>query len=395
LSDERRQVLWITPQPPNYISGGGAIRQAHFLMALTRRSDVDLLVAAPQPLIDSRIRDACRSVTEHTIGPDFGGGAIGSRIGHLRSALGPEGPREVFVDRLAARLIAADLESLDAASRYDAVVVQHAAFSRLLPSQRRGRWVSELHRLGSVDMQQLREITTARRTRWLHGREERSARRLEAWIGTNYDAVIGVSSEDLADLPGNKIAIPNGVDTTAITASPLADAPRIVMTGYLGTLPNITGAQWLCHEVLPLIQRQVPDVAVDLVGGSPTAEVRDLENLSGVTVHADVPEVLPYLASARVAVVPLVMGSGTRLKALEAFAAGRPVVGTSIGLVGLGVVDGRTALVADDPGEFAAAVVRLLRDQDLSDALATEGRRVAVKHDWHVLAEQYIAAVLG
>jgi glycosyltransferase involved in cell wall biosynthesis len=89
------------------------------------------------------------------------------------------------------------------------------------------------------------------------------------------------------------------------------------------------------------------------------------------------------------------MGSGTRLKALEAFAAGRPVVGTSIGLVGLGVVDGRTALVADDPGEFAAAVVRLLRDQDLSDALATEGRRVAVKHDWHVLAEQYIAAVLG
>ncbi|HWA66751.1 MAG TPA: glycosyltransferase family 4 protein [Mycobacteriales bacterium] len=395
MTNRRPQVLWITPQPPDLISGGGSIRQAHFLTALTRHADVDLLVGGSQPLTDDTLRDACRSVTEHIVPPDFGGGPIGSRIGHLRSALGPEGPREVFVDRKAAQRLAADLAERDAAQTYDAVVVQHAAFCRLLPARRRGRWICELDRLASIDMRQLREITTTPHTRWLHAREEQAARRLERWIVASYDAVIGVSEEDLAELPGHQIVIPNGVDTTAFAPSPLPGAPRVVMTGYLGTLPNITGAVWLCREILPAIRREVPDVCVDLVGGAPSAEVRALGDLPGVTVHADVPEIAPYLRAARVAVVPLVMGSGTRLKALEAFAAGRPVVGTSIGLIGLGVVNGVSAIVADEPADFASGVVALLRDAQRSETLVANAAQIAAAHDWNALADRYVDAVLG
>jgi glycosyltransferase involved in cell wall biosynthesis len=394
MSAVRRSVLWVTPQPPDLVMGGGPIRQAHFLTAVAAAADVDLLVASAQSLSDDTVRAACRSVIEHSVPPDFGGGAIGARLGHLRSALGPEGPREVFIARRAALVVKHELTRLDAAQRYDAVVMQHAAFSRLLPAQRRGRWMSELDRLGSIDMRQLREITTGRRQRWLHGREERSSLRLERWIAEHFDAVIGVSDDDLAGLPGHKVVIPNGVDSARFTASPLPAAPRIVMTGHLSTLPNSTGAQWLCREVFPAVREAAPDARLDIVGAAPPDDVRKLAELPGVEVHADVPDVVPYLSSARVAVVPLVMGSGTRLKALEAFAAGRPLVGTTVGLIGLGIVDGESALVADSPADFAAAVVRLLREDALAAKLIDQGRQIAKRHEWSALAERYVAAVL-
>jgi glycosyltransferase involved in cell wall biosynthesis len=314
---------------------------------------------------------------------------------YLRSALGPEGPGEVYVARNAARLVATELRRIDAANAYDAVVMQHVAFSRLLPRRRRGRWVCELDRLGSIDMRQLRAITPGTRQQWLYGREEAAYRRLERWIGQHYDGVVGVSDEDLAGLPGQLMAIANGVDTARFTASPIPEEPRLVMTGYLGTPPNVTGALWLCREVLPIVQAAVPAARLDIVGGAPTEEIRRLAELPGVAVHADVPDIVPYLSAARVAVVPLVMGSGTRLKALEAFAAGRPVAGTSIGLTGLGVSDGTGALIGDSPADLAERIVRLLRDDVLAAKLVADGLSIAGRHDWRTLGDGYVAAVFG
>ncbi|HEX3898852.1 MAG TPA: glycosyltransferase family 4 protein [Mycobacteriales bacterium] len=397
----RRSVLWITPQPPHTVVGGGGIRQAYFLRALAEAADVDLLVAGPEPLTDEDVRGMCRSVIECAAVPrdvqsgTVRKGTISARLTYLRSALGPEGPGEVYVARNAARLVGAELRRLDAANAYDAVVVQHAAFSRLLPKQRRGRWVCELDRLGSIDMHQLKDITTGARQRWLYGREEAAYRRLERWIGNSYDSVIGVSDEDLAAVPGRTIAIANGVDTARFTASPLPAAPKLVMTGYLGTPPNVTGALWLCREVLPIVQAAVPAATLEIVGGAPTDEVRRLGDLPGVAVHADVPDIVPYLSAARVAVVPLVMGSGTRLKALEAFAAGRPVAGTSIGLTGLGVADGTGALIGDSPSDLAERIVRLLDDDGLAAKLVTDGLAIAGRHDWRALGDGYVAAVFG
>lgn len=397
----RRSVLWITPQPPHTLVGGGGIRQAYFLRALAEVADVDLLVAGPEPLADEAVRGMCRSVIECSAVPrdvqsgTVRKGTISARVTYLRSALGPEGPGEVYIARNAARLVADELRRLDAANAYDAVVVQHVAFSRLLPKQRRGRWVCELDRLGSIDMRQLRAITPGARQRWLYRREEAAYRRLEHWIGRHYDTVIGVSEEDLAGLPGRMVPIANGVDTNRFTASPLPAEPRLVMTGYLGTPPNVTGARWLCQEVFPLVQSAVPAARLDLVGGAPTDEVRRLAELPGVAVHADVPDIVPYLSAARVAVVPLVMGSGTRLKALEAFAAGRPVAGTSIGLAGLGVTDGSGALIGDSPADLAERIVRLLADDALAEKLVADGLAIADRHDWQALGDGYVAAVFG
>jgi glycosyltransferase involved in cell wall biosynthesis len=96
-------------------------------------------------------------------------------------------------------------------------------------------------------------------------------------------------------------------------------------------------------------------------------------------LEADVPDVRPYLYRARATVVPLRVGSGTRLKALESMAAGRPVIGTSIGLAGLGIHDGEHALVADAAGTFAQAVVRVLEDDTLATELSLAGRQHVVE----------------
>ena len=107
-------------------------------------------------------------------------------------------------------------------------------------------------------------------------------------------------------------------------------------------------------------------------------------------MHPDVPDVAPFLERARVTLVPLRIGTGSRLKALEAMAAGRPVAGTSIGLGGLDVEPGREALVADDPAELARAVVQCLTDDELAGRLAAHGRElVERRYSWSTIGADY------
>ena len=115
-----------------------------------------------------------------------------------------------------------------------------------------------------------------------------------------------------------------------------------------------------------------------------------------IALHADVPTVVPWLERARAAVVPLRIGSGTRLKALEAMAAGRPVVGTSVGLEGLGIEAGAHAVVADDPSSFAAGVVQVLIDDDLAQRLARTGADHARRNfAWDAVSRRFVDVLLN
>jgi glycosyltransferase involved in cell wall biosynthesis len=260
-----------------------------------------------------------------------------------------------------------------------------------VPALRPARWVLTLHNLPSRMAAQQAAIMPKRRQRWLFGRDVIRARRLERRALSSYDRLVTVSAADAEALGADpKIAVvPNGVDLGRFVPSPLPAAARIVFSGALYTAPNTDAAQWFCRTVLPLVLASVPEVSVDVVGARPPAEVSALSEIPGVSVHADVDSVVPFLEAARVAVVPIRIGSGTRLKALEAWAAGRPVVGTSIGLEGLDVEPGRNAMLADDAPAFAAAVVRVLSDDALARRLAEAGRAtVTASYDWAGLGAQ-------
>jgi glycosyltransferase involved in cell wall biosynthesis len=186
--------------------------------------------------------------------------------------------------------------------------------------------------------------------------------------------------------------VPNGVDTDAIVPTPLGVA--VVMTGTFSYAPNFEGARWLAREVWPLVRRAAPEASLRFVGLRGDEVLRDLASLPGVTVVGAVPDMRPELARARVAVAPIAVGGGTRIKILEAFAAGRPVVSTRVGAEGIAVTEGDTAFLRDDPAGFAAAVVRLLDDEPLAAAMGARARALVVaRYDWRACAERLDALV--
>ena len=282
------------------------------------------------------------------------------------------------------------------------VVASHLGMAVARPRDASARWVAQLHHVTSARVEQERSVTAGRRQRWLLARDVVHARRVERRLLAELDAVAVVSDDDAALLTSGArptarvLVVPNGVDVERYRPTPLPSRPSILMTGTFDYAPNVDGARWLCDEVLPRVRAEVPEATLTLVGRGPLPEVIALGERDGVALHADVPDMVPFLEAARVAVVPLRVGTGTRLKALEAMAAGRPVVGTSVGLEGLGIVPGIHAVVADDADAFAAAIVRVLRDDGHAEALATAGRALVVeRYHWPALADRFADDLLG
>jgi glycosyltransferase involved in cell wall biosynthesis len=174
------------------------------------------------------------------------------------------------------------------------------------------------------------------------------------------------------------------------------ECDSLVFTGSMDWLPNEDGVAYFIREILPLIRQQVPKVSLRIVGRKPSA---DLESLAArqenVELTGWVEDVRPFLARGAVCIVPLRIGSGTRLKIFEAMAMGKAVVSTSIGAEGLPVQPGENILMADDPDTFAQSVVSLLRDATRRREIGLAARKlVAENYSWERIAEDF-AAVLA
>jgi polysaccharide biosynthesis protein PslH len=382
-----RTVLWVTAIEPSLDSGGGGqIRQGHLIDALADRFDVRLLLAGK--LTDARLRQRLQSVREVPEGPARDPtGRLHRRLRSIRWEVLQRQSEEIARQ---GRIRAALASAIADMPSSDVVCIEYIGLAPLLPRRRDCPWAITLHNLPSQMAQHSAAIAPGSRQRLMLGLEERNARRVEQWAARAYDLVVAVSSDDAADLPGGAVVVPNGVDTDRFTASPVPAARRIVFTGSLHTLPNRDGIEWFCRAVWPRIRSRAPDATLDIVGSRPSAEVLALGKADGVAVYADVPDVLPYLQRARAAVVPLRIGSGSRLKALEAMAAGRPVIGTTIGLGGLELVPGENVLVADDEATFAEHVTRCLDDLELARALGSRARTdVEDRYSWRRIGADY------
>ena len=153
--------------------------------------------------------------------------------------------------------------------------------------------------------------------------------------------------------------------------------------------PNVDAVLWFAREVLPQIRAAVPDVRFLIVGQRPHRRLDSLRNDPAVELTGWVEDPRPYIAGASVYVAPLRMGGGTRLKLLEALAAGKAVVATRLGAEGFPVQHEREMVLADTPDEFAAAAVRLLGSPQQREGLGRVGRRFVEEHyDWSVIVPQ-------
>ena len=182
--------------------------------------------------------------------------------------------------------------------------------------------------------------------------------------------------------------IPNGVDIDFFSPDnyPPSSA-SLVYTGQIGWYPNEDAVMYFVKNIFPFVKEMVPGVNLWIVGNNPSLRVRHLSlKDEAVKVTGFVEDVRPFIGKAKVYIVPLRIGGGTRLKILEAMAMHKPVVSTSVGCEGLDVADGRHLLVRDNPREFAQAIAELVKDKELSAGLATAGRKlVREKYDWRVV----------
>lgn len=177
---------------------------------------------------------------------------------------------------------------------------------------------------------------------------------------------------------------PNGVDSGFFAPDGGGyDPDTVVFIGRMDYFPNQQCMADFCRDVLPLVRARRPGIKLQIVGAEPSAAVRRLGELPGVTVTGSVPDVRPYVHRAALTVAPLRIARGTQNKILEAMAMGVPVVASRIAAGGVDAVAGEHLLAADTPAEIAAAVLRVLDHPAERARLAVAGRsRVLSHHAW-------------
>lgn len=180
----------------------------------------------------------------------------------------------------------------------------------------------------------------------------------------------------------------NGIDLSHFTAdqSHDADPRRIICTGNMSYFPNIDGILYFVREIFPRILKEIADVRLYIVGQDPPRRIRRLAG-DRVVVTGFVQDIKEYYLQSSIAIAPIRFGAGTLNKILEPMALGLPVVTTPIGVEGLPLADGRDILIARGEDEFAASVVRLLRDADLRRRIGERGRGIVRSlYDWKSVA---------
>ena len=260
--------------------------------------------------------------------------------------------------------------------------------------------VIDMHNVYSRLVARVAGESGAIRRRYLE-RESALLERMERRAVSVAHTVLAVSVEEaqyFRQLGAKRaVVVPNGVDCDRLERLPIgnrAGAPTLLFVGSLSWPSNVNAVRFLATEVLPSVRKSMPNARLVVVGRDPGPEVTSLARPgSNVEVAGNVEDVAPYYGAAHVLAVPLQSGGGTRLKILEAFAAGVPVVSTPVGCEGIEAIPGSHLAVAEI-ADFAAAVARLLEQPHKARVLAVRARTLArEKYDWSVVGRSAVEAV--
>ncbi|MDE0891288.1 MAG: glycosyltransferase family 4 protein [Planctomycetota bacterium] len=387
MSDSAK-LLFVSQQAPWPLDSGGNLRTYHLLRALQERYEVTLLATDAGGDAEARLREVASEVV---LVPALTKERPLSRAVSLLKSLLTKDP-VLFTHNKSAELERAVAEHLDSGA-YSALHLNHLDTT---PYARHASGVPVV-----VDTHNVLTEYAARRSeheksafgRWLWSREARLLSAREPLELSLCQRVLACSERERKALLAQESAlevrvVPNGVAVDAITpvADPAANSPELVFVGDLAYGPNGDAAESFAREVLPLVRAEHPDALFRVVGRSPSQALKESVREGGVEVTGFVDDVRAELARARIFVCPIRYGSGTRLKLFEAFAAGLPVVSTRLGAEGIDCVDGEHLLLADTPEEQAAAISRLLADDELARSLGAAGRSLASeRYDWPLI----------
>ncbi|MYA98740.1 glycosyltransferase [Candidatus Poribacteria bacterium] len=361
------KILFLSPTVPFPLTDGGRIRVFNLLKQIAVKSDVTLLALETQPTDAEGVTELQQLGIQVHLVPNA---PTLPRVS-LRTLVNAFLKRQpITVARYALPAYRQKFRELVATEPFDLVHYEmfHTAQFRTdtdLPS------VLSQQNVDSAIWQRLCGETTHPFYKFAYWTQQLAFQRYERVLSPKFDAVTCTSDIDAAVFQRHCAAdtieiIPNGVDVTHYQPDFTSETPaHLIYIGSMDWYPNEDAVAFFADAVLPQIQEKVPDVQFSIVGGNPSARVQRLTEREGVIVTGRVPEIKPYFTEATVFVVPLRIGSGTRLKILEALAMGKAIVSTSVGAEGLDLKDGEEIFIADEPTVFAETVIRLLTDPSL------------------------------
>ena len=386
------RILWAKTDLLHPTTRGGQIRTLEMLRRIHQRHEVHYVCCCDGPPDAlERAKEYCSYLypVPHHIPEKTSPAFFGQLVTGLFD------PRPVSIRRYASRKMLRVIGELTARCGFDTIVCDFLAAAPNLPDL--GRCVLFQHNVESAIWKRRLENAADPLRRWYLRRQAERMFRYEKEVCRAVRKVVAVSEADaetMRRLYGVErvCAVSTGVDVDYFTpAGSPEKTTDLVFVGSMDWAPNVDGVLWFSKEVLPLIRRWRPECSFAVVGRNPPSGITALaRNDPRLVVTGTVPDVRPWLFASRIAIVPLRVGGGTRLKIFEAMAAGVPVVSTSIGAEGLPVADGDNIRLADAPAVFAECCRALLEQPSEPARIARSARQLVVSRcSWDAVTQDF------
>jgi len=382
------KIIMLSPFSPYPPDSGGRIRQWELIRYLGCRHDLTLVFfinRGEEKILDGVFKGICSRVEMITHSGDTTPSGTQQLPWPMR-AYGVEPMRNMLRNLSSNRFDLLIIDFIYMAQHraiFDAPAVlhEHNIESSIF------RQYSELPNVHETEIAGVRKDALFWKASWMLMRQYEN----RTW--PEFDLRVTVSRLDQEDMDsrcphGRTLVAENGVNTGEIRMLPISRSKNVLFVGTMNYFPNIDGALFMAQSIMPCIWRIDPGIRLCIAGKNMPRRILDLGADPRIDIINNPPDIRSVAADCSVSVVPLRLGGGTRIKILEAFALGLPVVSTAKGCEGLIVEDGQHLLIRDDPESFAAAVAAAVNDPDLSESLRMNGRRLAEeRYDWQKIFE--------
>jgi glycosyltransferase involved in cell wall biosynthesis len=380
-------ILVLSPTLPYPPQSGGDIRLFELLRRLAIHFDLHLLAYGSGQTDEFIQQSGVKSVTLILGGqPAPSGGYLRKKLDLWRES--PHGLR-LDVDPVFARVLKKTLLEIKPQSVLieHVYMIQYHKFFKNLPV-----FIS----CYDVETTKIRRWFAGDKTNWLkklrQGLQLQAMRRCESNLGRLAHTIFTTSEVDTKELQqmnrgGQFVCVPNGADLKTFTLrSPdtFHGPPMAFFVGSLFYKPNLDAAMMLKTEIWPLVRHEIPNAVCHIAGNPGGLDLHSLNDPNeGVLFHGLVPDIRPYLTMSQAMVVPLRVGSGTRIKIIESMATGTPVVSTEIGAEGINCTHNKNILLADTVEELAKSAINLLRDRQAAYRIGRAGHYlVKAQYNW-------------
>jgi glycosyltransferase involved in cell wall biosynthesis len=395
-SARKAKALFLSAEAPYPLAGGGQMRSASLLEGLARHYAVHAVVfhqpTDPHPALDIPADKVDRlDVLELPFRSRRSSARLLRNVGRLLRGTPPLMDRFAgFGDRIAAAI---------SGQYYDVAIIEHFWCAPYLEQVRphAARVLLDLHNIESVWHETL-AASAGPASAWALRRFATASVALERKWLPEFEVILATSVADaglVRDVAGGaKVAVyPNALPE--MPAPPRQEREEIVFSGNLEYAPNVSAVRFFNERIWPALQARWPNLRWRIMGKNPHGIARLVRGDARIDVTGAVNDAVTELAQAQVAVVPLLAGSGTRVKILEAWAAGTAVVSSTLGAAGLEARDGEHLLLADDPDRFSEAVSSLLADPRERARVGAAGRRLYEEHYTWPAAWRRLDSILG